>query len=51
MKGVIVPAVESKFKKYVRPEMAKAFKNLMADRWWSWEDEASLKQLLPYLPD
>ena len=51
VKGVIVPAVESKFKKYVRPEMAKAFKNLMADRWWSWEDEVSLKQLLPYLPD
>ena len=51
IKGVVIPAAESKFKKYVRPEMKKAFKNLMGDRWWSWKDPESLKELLPYLPD
>lgn len=51
IKGDIIPANETQFKKKVRPEMKKAFKNLMADRWWSWKDEESLKQLLPYLPD
>lgn len=51
IKGKIVPANESKIKKLIRPEMKKAFKNLMADRWWSWNDEESLKQLLPYLPE
>ena len=49
IKGEIVPANETKIKKYVRPEMKKAFKRLMADRWWSWYDEESLKQILPYL--
>lgn len=51
VKGTIVPANESQFKKHVRPELKRAFKQLMADRWWSWYDEASLKQLLPYLPE
>lgn len=50
IKGVIIPANESQFKKHVRPDMKRAFKKLMADRWWSWADENSLKQLLPYLP-
>lgn len=50
VKGTVVPAVESKFKKVVRPDMKQAFKSLMADRWWSWTDEASLRQLLEYLP-
>lgn len=51
VKGTIVRANESQFKKHVRPELKRAFKQLMGDRWWSWNDEASLKQLLPYLPD
>lgn len=51
IKGTIIPANETQFKKHVRPEMKRAFKNLMADRWWSWKDEESLKQLLQYLPD
>ena len=50
IKGTVIPAAESKFKKFVRPEMKKAFKNLMGDRWWSWKDPENLKQLLPYLP-
>lgn len=49
--GVVVPAVESKFKKHVRPEMKRAFKTLMGDRFWSWRDENSLRQLLNYLPE
>ena len=51
IKGEIVPANETQIKKHVRPEMKKAFKRLMADRWWSWYDEESLKQILPYLPE
>ena len=51
IKGVVIPAAESKFKKYVRPEMKRAFKNLMGDRWWSWKDPECLKQLLPYIPE
>lgn len=50
-RGVEIPAVESKFKKHVRPEMKRAFKTLMADRFWSWRDEKSLTQLLMYLPE
>lgn len=49
--GVVVDCVESKIKPYIRPEMKLAFKNLMADRWWSWKDRKSLLQLLPYLKD
>lgn len=51
IKGEIVLANETKMKKYIRPEMKKAYKNLMADRWWSWYDPDCLKQLLPYLPN
>jgi len=51
VKGVVVPANESKFKSHVRPEMRAAFKNLMNERFWSWNDAASLKQLMEYLPD
>lgn len=50
-RGVEIPAVESKFKKHVRPEMKRAFKTLMEDRFWSWRDEKSLTQLLMYLPE
>ena len=31
--------------------MKKAFKNLMADHFWSWKDAKSLTQLFTYLPD
>lgn len=51
IKGQIVPANESKFKAYVRPDMKQAFKHLMADKWWSWKDPASLAQLFTYLPE
>ncbi|HRF86235.1 MAG TPA: hypothetical protein PLN34_06725 [Alloprevotella sp.] len=51
LKGTVVPANETQIKKLVRPEMKKAFKTLMGDRWWSWSDEKSLTQLMPYLPD
>ncbi len=49
-KGKPVPANESKIKRIVRPDMKRAFKSLMEDRWWSWKDAESLKQLLDYLP-
>lgn len=51
IKGTLIPANETAFKKFVRPEMKKAFKNLMGDRFWSWSNEASLSQLFTYLPD
>ncbi len=51
IQGQIIPANETQFKKFVRPEMKEAFKNLMNDRLWSWRDESSLKQLFNYLPD
>lgn len=51
IKGTVVPANETKFKPYVRPEMREAFKNLMGDRYWSWNDAESLKKLMEYLPD
>lgn len=50
LKGRIVPAKERLIKKEVDPKMKTAFKNLMADRWWSWKDEKSLSQLLMYFP-
>ncbi len=49
-KGQTVAANERNIKKLVRPDMKRAFKSLMADRWWSWKDEESLRQLLDYLP-
>lgn len=51
LKGRIVPARERLVKREVREEMKTAFKNLMADRWWSWRDEASLSRLLMYFPE
>lgn len=51
IRGNVVPAIESKVKPYVRPEMQEAFKNLMGDRFWSWNDPKSLKMLLNYLPE
>lgn len=51
LKGRIIPAKERLIKKEVTPEMKVAFKNLMADRWWSWKDEKSLTKLLMYFPE
>lgn len=47
--GSFIPATERNVKKHVKKELKEAFKNLMADRWWSWGDEASLKKLFLYL--
>ncbi len=38
-------------KKEVRDDMKLAFKNLMEDRWWSWQDEKSLQRLLMFFPE
>lgn len=51
VKGKVIPANETNFKKLVRPEMKTAFKNLMNDKFWSWNDPKSLAQLLQYLPE
>ncbi len=51
IQGKVIPANESSFKAYVRPEMKSAFKRLMNDKFWSWNDAASLTQLFTYLPE
>ncbi|MDO4929697.1 MAG: hypothetical protein Q4E59_01030 [Bacteroidales bacterium] len=51
IQGTIIPANETQFKKYVRPEMKSAFKRLMNDKFWSWSDPASLAELFTYLPE
>lgn len=50
IRGRFVPAKERLVKKEVSEDMRLAFKNLMADRWWSWNDAASLRRLLMYFP-
>lgn len=50
IKGRVIPANESVFKTYVEKEQMQAFKTLMANRFWSWRDENSLKMLLDFLP-
>ena len=47
--GVPVRAIEKNIKKYIKPEMKTAFKNLMSDRFWSWNDPSSLISLLGYI--
>ncbi len=51
IRGKVIPANETAFKKHVRPEMKTAFKRLMHDKFWSWNDAGSLSQLFTYLPD
>ena len=46
--GMPVRANEKNIKKYVRPEMKKAFNNLMHDKFWSWKDAASLMELFAF---
>lgn len=50
VKGTIVPANETAIKPYINPEFKEAFKNKMADRWWSWKDPNNLKDILLFLP-
>lgn len=49
--GQVIPANESKFEKFVRPERMKEFKELMENRVWSWKEEEDLVELLDYLPE
>ena len=51
MKGFIVPANESDFKKSMDPAKEAQFKELMKDRFWSWRDPKSLQMLLDFLPE
>ena len=48
IKGEFVPAVESKLKKFVRPEKKKEFKKLMGEKYWSLKDAENLKMLLDF---
>lgn len=50
VKGQIVPANETAFRKIVPPEQKKAFKLLMTNRLWSWSDPDNLKDLFGFLP-
>ncbi len=51
VKGFIVPANESDFKKSMNPAKEAQFKELMKDRFWSWRDPKSLQMLLDFLPE
>lgn len=51
VKGFIVPANESDFKKSMDPTKEAQFKELMKDRFWSWRDPKSLQMLLDFLPE
>lgn len=50
VKGRVIPANETAFKKVMDQSQLEAFKVLMANRFWSWKDEESLKMLLDFLP-
>lgn len=50
VRGRIVNANESEFKKSMDPGQLDAFKVLMKNRMWSWRDPESLKMLLDFLP-
>ena len=50
VRGMPVPAKESQIKTRVKPELQRAFRDAVEDRWWSWNDAESLKKLLQYLP-
>lgn len=49
IQGEVIPANESAFKHFVRPDRQANFKKLKENRFWSWKDEKSLKELLDYL--
>lgn len=50
IKGTIIKANESEFKKFVSKDQMQAFKVLKENRFWSWKDAESLKMLLDFLP-
>lgn len=50
VKGQIVPANETAIRKIVAPEQKKAFKLLMGNRLWSWQDPENLKDIFGFLP-
>ncbi|MDD7525527.1 MAG: hypothetical protein SPK22_07390 [Alloprevotella sp.] len=50
VRGTVIPANESSFKKILKPEQRQPFKVLMQNHFWSWKDEESLKMLLDFLP-
>ena len=50
IKGTIIKANESEFKKFVSKDQMQAFKVLKENRFWSWRDAESLKMLLDFLP-
>lgn len=51
IRGQVIPANQTAFKAFVKPEMKSAFKRLMNDKWWSWKDPASLAQLFTYIKE
>lgn len=51
IKGFVILANESNFKKFVGKDQMQAFKVLKENRFWSWRDPESLKMLLDFLPE
>lgn len=49
IQGLVIPANESSFKKFVAKDEMQAFKTLMANRFWSWKDQESLTMLMDFL--
>lgn len=49
LKGTEVPANESSIKPFIRDDKKENFKELMADRWWSWKDPQNLCDLFKLL--
>lgn len=50
VKGRVVEANETAFKKAMAPSQKDNFKSMMKNRLWSWNDPQSLMMLLPLLP-
>lgn len=46
--GEMVPALQTKIKRYIREDMKLPFRRLMNDHFWSWKDEDDLATLLMY---
>lgn len=51
LKGQPYKATEKNIKKLIKPEMKRAFDNLMFDHYFSWRDAASLQRLFVFLPE
>lgn len=45
----IFPANETAFRRHLNPELKEPFRLLMHEKYWSWQDAASLHLLLDYL--